>query len=351
MAGQEAIRVGIVGAGAIFRSRHLPGLKKIPGVELVCVANRSKESGQKIAGEFGIPQVMEDWRALVSRKDLDAVFIGTWPYKHREMSIAGLLEGKHVFCQARMAMDVAEAHDMVRVSRLRPGQVAMICPPPTRMPFEPFIQKTLREGVLGQIVSVSLVHVSGANTRTSQVHWREESRYSGKQVMAMGIYAETLNAWVGPYESLSAQTGVFIREKTSDAGQKVSIQVPQVVSITGTLASGALCTEQHLGLAVDGSTPGDRLTIWGTRGTLRYGFGATLEMAGVGEALKEVEVPAGLRKEWWAEEDFIAAVRQARAGRVFKVSPDFDEGLLYMQKVEAVHLSASTGRSVKPGEL
>ncbi len=351
MAGEEKIRVGLVGAGAIFRSRHIPGLKKIPGVELVCVANRSKESGAKIAGEFGIGEVMEDWRALVARKDLDAVFIGTWPYKHREMSIAALLEGKHVFCQARMAMDVEEAHDMVAVSRSAPGLVAMICPPPTRMPFEPFIRKTLAEGVLGRVVSVEMLHVSGTNTKVNAVHWREEKRYSGKQVMAMGIYAETLHAWVGPYEQLSAQTGVFVNEKTDAGGQKVTIEVPQVVSISGRLASGALCTEHHLGLAVDATTPGDRLTVWGTKGTLRYTFGGTLEMAGAGEALKAVEVPAALRKEWWAEDDFIAAVRLARAGRAFKVSPDFEEGLLYMQKVEAVHLSAATGRRVRPSEL
>lgn len=351
MPGKETVRVGLVGAGAIFRSRHIPGLKKIAGVELVCVANRSRESGEKIASEFGIWEVMEDWRALVGRRDLDAVFIGTWPYKHREMSVAALLEGKHVFCQARMAMDVGEAHDMVAVSRSRPGQVAMICPPPTRMPFEPFIQKTLAQGTLGRLVSVEMVHVSGANTKTNAVHWREQREYSGKQVMAMGIYAETLNAWVGPYESLNAQTGVFVEQKTDASGKTVEIHVPQVVSISGRLVSGAVCTEHHLGLAVDKSTTGDRLTIWGTKGTLRYQFGQTLEMAGVGEELKAVEVPAGLKKEWWAEDDFIEAVRAARAGKVFKVSPDFEEGLVYMQKVEAVHLSAATGRSVKPGSL
>ncbi len=350
-AGKELVRVGLVGAGAIFKSRHIPGLKRIDGVEIVCVANRSRESGQKIASEFGIPEVMEDWRALVGRKDLDAVFIGTWPYKHREMSIAALLEGKHVFCQARMAMDVGEAHDMVAVSRARPGQVAMICPPPTRMPFEPFIQKTLAEGGLGKVVSVEMVHVSGSNTKTNAVHWREQREYSGKQVMAMGIYAETLNAWVGPYESLSAQTGVFIGEKADGAGKKVAIEVPQVVSISGRLKSGALCTEHHLGLAVDTGSLGDRLTIWGTAGTLRYQFGQTLEMAKAGEGFKAVEVPTGLKKEWWAEDDFIGAVRLAKAGKAFKVSPDFEEGLVYMQKVEAVHLSAQSGRAVRPSEL
>ena len=36
----ERTRVGIVGAGANTRLRHIPGLKAIPGVEIVSVASR-----------------------------------------------------------------------------------------------------------------------------------------------------------------------------------------------------------------------------------------------------------------------------------------------------------------------
>ena len=48
----KPIRVGFVGAGANTRKHHLPKLKAQPGVELVAVANRSKESGERVAREF-----------------------------------------------------------------------------------------------------------------------------------------------------------------------------------------------------------------------------------------------------------------------------------------------------------
>ena len=92
----QTIRVGFVGAGNNTRRHHIPKLKAQPGVELVAVANRSVESGQRVASEFGIPRVATDWREVVQAKDIDAICIGTWPYMHAELTAAALGAGKHV---------------------------------------------------------------------------------------------------------------------------------------------------------------------------------------------------------------------------------------------------------------
>ena len=79
----KPIRIGIIGAGGIFRSRHFPGLAKIQDTEVGAICNRTKASGRKIAQEFKLdPEIMTDPHALIARKDVDAVMIGTWPYKH-----------------------------------------------------------------------------------------------------------------------------------------------------------------------------------------------------------------------------------------------------------------------------
>ena len=90
----DSIRIGIVGLGGICRQRHVPGLKKIAGVELVAMANRSRESGEQAAREFGIPEVAKSWEDIVGRDDLDAILIGTWPCMHRAVSMAALESGK-----------------------------------------------------------------------------------------------------------------------------------------------------------------------------------------------------------------------------------------------------------------
>ena len=120
------IKVGVIGAGDNTRVRHIPGLQAIEGVEIVSVCNRSRESSQRVADAMGIPQVYDDWRALIASDEINAVMIGTWPYMHCEMTCAALEAGKHVMCEARMAMNAAEAHTMLRASQSHPDLVAQI---------------------------------------------------------------------------------------------------------------------------------------------------------------------------------------------------------------------------------
>lgn len=351
MAEQQLIRVGFIGAGSIAESRHLPGLIDIDGVQLVAVANRSMESSRKIAKAWGFAEAMEDWKALVARDDIDVIFIGTWPYMHREMSVAALNAGKHVFCQARMAMDLPDAQLMLEAAKAHPHLVNMICPPPTRMPFEPYIKNLLAQGGLGQIVGVQLSSINGQNLDTSKIHWREDIQYSGRQIMAVGILAETLNAWVGPYDTLHALTDIPIRRKKNNQGQDVDIHVPQIVHIQGRLRGGVPVQEFHTGVAQDPDTHGVKLVIHGMDASLRYTFGKTIELAQGGHAFKKVSVPAKLKRDWHVEEDFIAAVRNAQQGKAWKVSPDFEEGMLYMRKMQAIYESARSGQVVKPADL
>ncbi len=350
MSENNPLRIGFIGAGNICRSRHLPGLAKIEGVEVVAVANRTMESGRAIAKDFNIPDVTDDWRELIARDDLDAIFIGTWPYTHKDMSIATLEAGKHVLCEARMAMNLDEAKAMLEAANAHPQLVNMICPPPTRMPFESWIRSTIDSGRLGAITLVRLLSANGGNLDPNKFSWREDVTLSGRQILGMGIFAETLNAFVGDYESLRAETSITVTPKNVD-GKKVDVKIPQTVTINGKLKGGALILEHHTGLAADKSTAGNELVIQGLKGTLRYRFGNTIEFAEAGEELKEVDVPADEQRDWHVEEDFIAAVRAANAGKSWNVSPDFAEGLRYMQKVEAVHLSAETGKAVQPDSL
>ena len=351
MAENFPIRVGFVGAGSICRTRHLPGLAGIAGVEVVAVANRSWESAKKVATDFGIRHVVHDWNELINRDDIDAVFIGTWPYMHKELSLATLHANKHVFCQARMAMDLTEARIMLAAAEASPNLVNMVCPPPTRMPFEPWIRQMIESDQLGQITTVELYAVNGDNRDTKTIHWREQKSYCGKQAMAIGIFAETLNAWVGPYEELSAWTSIPFPMKHDSKGNKVSIEVPQLVTLTGRLENGALAVEHHIGVATDQSTLSEQLTIWGTQGTIRYGFGNTIEFAPAGQPLQPVDVPKTLQRPWCVEHDFINAVRAAQQGNPWSVSPDFAEALLYMRKVQAIHESAAKRKAITLNKL
>ncbi len=152
----EGIRVGLIGAGRNTRDRHIPGFHQVDGVEIVSVANRSRESGRVVADQFNIPTVYDSWRELLEDPSIDAVCIGTWPYMHRTLTIAALEAGKHVLCEARMATSAAEAREMLDASRAHPGLVAQIVPSPLTFKVDNLLQQKIAEGYVGDVLAVSL---------------------------------------------------------------------------------------------------------------------------------------------------------------------------------------------------
>jgi predicted dehydrogenase len=78
MAGED-IRVGLIGAGGNIRNRHIPGFRKVKGVALVGVVNRSLESSHRVAEQFNIPRVYDTWRDLLADEMINAVCIGPGP--------------------------------------------------------------------------------------------------------------------------------------------------------------------------------------------------------------------------------------------------------------------------------
>jgi len=347
VADSDTIGIGFIGAGGIARLRHIPGLKALPGVKLVAVCNRGEESSQKAAAEFGFGAVESDWKALIARDDVDAVFIGTWPNTHCEMSVAALEAGKHVFCQARMAADLESAQKMYNAAMSNPRLVNMLCPPPHRMPYEPFIRTMIQTGRLGELREVEVACLDASCDKPDAISWRERVECSGKQIMQVGIWAEVLNAWVGEYDVLKAVTHTPVPTKTEPGGKPYAIKVPQVVMIEGKLANGAVVNEQHSGVSQE--SPMNSVTIYGSAARLRVPIGGTLMYGKIGEPLKPATIPDQLTCKWVVEATFIQAVRAARAGvppEKRLVSPDFVEGLRYMKKVEAIHLSAWSGQAV-----
>ena len=74
---EKRVRIGIVGAGANTRDRHIPGFRAVPGVEIAGVVNRTAESSQKIA-RISEALAAVDRRGVPQWIDLDKnAFAGT----------------------------------------------------------------------------------------------------------------------------------------------------------------------------------------------------------------------------------------------------------------------------------
>ena len=350
----QMVRIGIIGAGNIFEKRHLPKLAKLESAELVVVSNRSVDSARRVAEAFNIRDIEDNWMTLICRDDIDAVMIGTWPNMHSEMTIAAIQSGKHVFCQSPMARDLVDARQMLSVANAHPQQVSVICPSLIRMPYEAYVKEVIDSGKLGKITTVDVIKTSGAHIRRDLVHWHERKELMGKQILDVGAYAEVLNAWVGPYSSIVAVTTTPISTKQDVSGQKICIEVPQIVMISGLLESGAAGVEFHGSIVANTKTPHSLVTIYGTEGTLRYDFATcTFKIASLEGSLEPIEVPTRYYHEWQVEADFIISVQAAKSGQPWSkgANLDFQDALIPMQKVEALHISVITNQAVRLATL
>lgn len=349
MSVSERVRVSFIGAGGICEQRHLPGLQQIPSVDLVAVCNRSAGSSERIKQKWGFARIETDYRKVIEDPHVDAIFIGTWPYLHRELSIAALNAGKHVFCQARMCMDWNEAQQMCAVAKSHPQQVSMVCPSPFRVHWERTVKQVLASESFGPLRSVAVTSRSKANLDVTQISWRERREFSGLNILQVGIFAETLNAWCGEYDVLRSATKIPLPVKTDADGKPYEIKVPQVVDIDGKLHGGAEITETYTGLhsgsdvseiVISSNDAACRVELLAGRVELLPRQGSVKN-----QVVDEVGAP------WQVEAEFIEAVRTAHRREPWRTehqnNPDFLEAAAYMLKMQAIHDSAASGQSVE----
>lgn len=345
MADQQ-IRVGIVGAGANTRLRHIPGLREVSGVEIVSVANRTMASTERVSKEFDIPKTYATWQELVAAKDIDAVVIGTWPNLHCEVTCAALAAGKHVLCEARMARNLAEAQQMFAVSQAHPELVAQLVPSPFGLACGPFVHGLVKDHYLGDLREVVVL---GANDQfwdySKPLHWRQDAELSGRNVLALGILHETLSRWAPAAVRVMAQAELFEPTRPLLSENRFGeVTIPDCVHVLAELQNGARAIYHLSGTTLFG--PGLQIHLYGSRGTIKVSFQNGTETVLCGRAgdteLVPLEMPVEELGSWQVEADFIAAIRGESKVKL----NDFKTGLEGMEFTEAVALSIEQGGAV-----
>jgi predicted dehydrogenase len=343
------IRIGIIGAGGIVRNRHMPGLAEIDGAKVTAVCNRSKESGETFAREYGVADVYTDWREIVDSPDIDAVLIGAYPTMHCPVTLAALEAGKHVFCQARMAMNAREAKKMRDAALEHPELVTMICPAPTGIAGDWMMRKLLADGYVGEQYAI---HVTAMNDSwadpSKEFHWRIDPRQSGLNTLSIGLLVEWVHRWFGSTARIDAliKTAISKRRDPAD-GTMREIEYPDIVMIHGEMTSGAVARYEFSG--VHQGAPEQTIEVYGRDGMLRYyPENGAIVGARNGVDLSPIAVPDDMVRRWQVEAEWIAAIRgeDPDAFPHGRGNPTFEDGLQYMDVSEGIYHSVEAGATV-----
>jgi predicted dehydrogenase len=347
----QRIRIGLIGAGANTRSRHIPGLLAIEGVEIVAVCNRRPESTQAVAREFNLPRTYAQWEQLVADPDLDAVVIGTWPYLHCPITVAALKAGKHVLTEARLSMNAAEAHHMLKAAREHGRLTTQVVPSPFGLKGHEVMKQLLGAGYLGELREVQVCHFNAPLAdREAPLSWRQDATLSGYNMLTLGILHETLMRWIAAPIRVQAQGHAhFATRVDPQSGVLRPVGTPDSVQVLAVLANGARASYHLSGVTPFGQTAS--IHLFGSDGVLCYDLltdhirGAsrrTGAMAARLAELAEIAIPAEQARTWTVEADFIAAIRESRAIEF----TTFEAGVAYMEFTEAVARSAESGEPI-----
>jgi predicted dehydrogenase len=113
------LKIGIVGAGGIAGGIHLPALAGIGDAELRALCDYVPGRAEEAAKPYGIPGLYLSYHDMLSREELDAVFVLVPPDGLFRVAADCLLAGKHVFMEKPMGITLFQAASLKALAEKR----------------------------------------------------------------------------------------------------------------------------------------------------------------------------------------------------------------------------------------
>jgi 2-hydroxy-4-carboxymuconate semialdehyde hemiacetal dehydrogenase len=140
------MKIALAGAGA-FGIKHLEGLARIDGVEVVSLVGRELPKTQEIAAKFRIPHATTNLADSLAIKEVGAVILCTPTQMHPAQAIACMKAGKHVQVEIPLADSLADAQAVVNLQK-QTGLVAMCGHTRRFNPSHQWVRKRIVKGEL-----------------------------------------------------------------------------------------------------------------------------------------------------------------------------------------------------------
>ena len=154
----DSIGVGLIGTGFMGRSHAFAynSVKPVfgdvmqPKKLLLCDLD-AKVAAQR-AEEFGFERSTTHWREMVADPNIGLISITTYNGTHKQIAIAALEAGKHVWCEKPMALSLRHAEEMAAAARKAKGQVTMLGYNYVKNPAVQTMRKLISDDVIGEVI-------------------------------------------------------------------------------------------------------------------------------------------------------------------------------------------------------
>ncbi len=333
----DKIRMAVQGSGIIAHS-HARACQMAEGVDLVAAANWQPESLARLAKEWEIPRTTTRFEELADDPNIDAVIITLPNFLHKNEAVRMLRAGKHVLLEKPMAMNVAEAEEILDAAREADRRLMIGFM--WRFDIEVnWLRRAIADGLLGDVVRTKGYHANPAGV--GPVGWFNEcDKAGGGVVIDMAVHSlDTTRFLLGEPQAVSVYATMGTRFSTYEVEDDATLLVHWDNGAYSTIVATAWQPFQD--------APEGAHEVWGTRGYGRL-FPSVLHLP-LADARGSFSPSFSERKEqcgplmYQRQIEYLAdCIRSGKEPR-----PGGVEGLATMKIIEAIYQSAHSKQLVK----
>jgi predicted dehydrogenase len=143
------VKCAVIGLGYWGRE-ILATLGRLPQADVAAICDTYPPSLRRSAAAAPSAVQTPDYRTVLDNKDIKAVVIATPTYQHKEIALAALRAGKHVYCEAPLADSIEDTRQIALAARAAYKQVFQ---PGLQLRSDPqrrFLLPFIRSGALGK---------------------------------------------------------------------------------------------------------------------------------------------------------------------------------------------------------
>ncbi|MFH1022369.1 MAG: Gfo/Idh/MocA family oxidoreductase [Planctomycetota bacterium] len=221
MAISGEVRIGVIGLGRRgFQLRFVHDVEK--GVRVVAGADPLPEAREKFLGWMktwnkAAADVASDYRELLARADINAIFITSCDYLHEEHAIAALRAGKAVYLDKPMAITLAGC-DRILEAAAASGALLFVG---HNMRYAPVIlqmKKLIDSGAIGEPKAAWCRHFVGYGGDAYFKDWHSERAKTTGLLLQKGVHDIDVLHWLagGASRRVVGMGGLTLYDKITD---------------------------------------------------------------------------------------------------------------------------------------
>lgn len=275
MLSKPDLRIGMVGTGFMGKA-HAFGFSAAQKVfdlpfnlVLDTVADVTDAGAQNAARAYGFERATSDWRDIIERAEIDVVSITAPNALHKEIALAAIAAGKHVYCEKPLAPLACDALEMTEAAEAAGVKTQVgfnyLCNPMLQL-----ARTMIADGELGEIRSYRGIHAEDYMADVDAPYTFRHDPAGGGALADLGSHAlATAEFLLGPVTEVMGDCLTVIDERADLGGNRRKVEVDDVGRAFIRFANGASGTIEGNWIATGRKMQHD-FEVYGTKGAIFF---------------------------------------------------------------------------------